>query len=584
MFFFLRPKFMVALLLLCNVFVHAGESLPKHGYLLQIEKIDNLRLSNFKLFQQELSKIAEYSNQFTSDEHDYFNLLKASEAVLLSNYNETPILLERVLYRPANDVLRVRALALLVNSYILAQSYANAFEYFEMLLVEGQELTDEIALVQRLGVIAMLYIKLKKFDIAEYYLRDIHSFALSDTNLCRLYTQKIEAMSAQAKQQDFDREAEFGLNLCQRSGEKIAAGFIVAEIARYNVNHKQFRTVIKHYESYQEALYSTNYSFLIAKVNAIVSEAYFAENKLQKAESLAKEALVFAEIRPFSLPVMLAASSLYEITKSQNRFQEALTYLELLNAAKTSYEKELSSQLLAYNLARGELEVKNQRIALLDKDNELLSLQKDIYSQEVRQHRLIMLLMFFILLIASYVAYRSMLGRNRFKKIAEYDELTGISNRYHFNNQAKIALNYSELNSKPAALILFDLDHFKNINDQCGHAAGDWALQQVVKTCQNFMRNNDVFGRIGGEEFAILLPGCHADKALLLAEICRDAIATIDISASGCTLPIRASFGVSSSDISGYQLKQLLADADFAMYKSKQSGRDQVIMFTKERS
>src|SRR5690606_6697615 len=185
-----------------------------------------------------------------------------------------------------------------------------------------------------------------------------------------------------------------------------------------------------------------------------------------------------------------------------------------------------------------------------------------------------------VLVLLSFLAYRGMSGRKRFKKIAEYDQLTGISNRYHFNNQAKVALEYCEKNAKPVAVILFDLDYFKNINDMHGHAAGDWALQQVVKTCRNFMRNNDVFGRIGGEEFAVVLPGCHADKAALLAEICRDAIATIDTTESGYTFPISASFGVSSSDISGYQLKQLLADADLAMYRAKQSGRDQIATYT----
>nr|WP_245217497.1 GGDEF domain-containing protein [Rheinheimera maricola] len=190
------------------------------------------------------------------------------------------------------------------------------------------------------------------------------------------------------------------------------------------------------------------------------------------------------------------------------------------------------------------------------------------------------MLLFSVLTIASFIAYRAVTGRRRFKKIAEYDQLTGISNRYHFNNQAKIALDYCESNAKPVALILFDLDFFKSINDTYGHAAGDWTLQAVVKTCRNFMRNNDVFGRIGGEEFAVVLPGCQVDKAVLLAEICRDAIATIDTSESGYIFPLSASFGVSSSDTSGYQLKQLLADADNAMYQSKQAGRDRVSEFS----
>ena len=93
------------------------------------------------------------------------------------------------------------------------------------------------------------------------------------------------------------------------------------------------------------------------------------------------------------------------------------------------------------------------------------------------------------------------------------------------------------------------------------------------------MRNNDVFGRIGGEEFAVVLPGCQLDKAVLLAEICRDAISAIDSSDSGVKFPLSASFGVSGSDTSGYLLKQLLADADHAMYRAKEAGRDQVAQY-----
>ncbi|HSG53159.1 MAG TPA: diguanylate cyclase, partial [Rheinheimera sp.] len=82
-----------------------------------------------------------------------------------------------------------------------------------------------------------------------------------------------------------------------------------------------------------------------------------------------------------------------------------------------------------------------------------------------------------------------------------------------------------------------------------------------------------------GEEFAVVLPGCQTDKAALLAEICRDAIAAIDTKESGSAFPLTASFGVSGSDTSGYQLKQLLADADKALYSAKEAGRNQVISY-----
>ncbi|MEO3879775.1 GGDEF domain-containing protein [Rheinheimera fenheensis] len=251
-----------------------------------------------------------------------------------------------------------------------------------------------------------------------------------------------------------------------------------------------------------------------------------------------------------------------------------------MSELQKKYSDNKISQQLAYHQAKGETAIKNQRIALLDKDNEVLALQRDLYEQEARQNRLLVLILAAVLLLASALAYRGMTGRQRFKKIAEYDQLTGISNRYHFNKQARLALQYCEQNAKPVAVILFDLDHFKQINDLYGHAAGDWALQAVVKTCRNFMRNNDVFGRIGGEEFAVLLPGCQIDKATLLAEICRDAIASIDSRDSGFDFPLTASFGVSGSNTSGYVLKQLLSDADNAMYQAKAAGRNRVMAFS----
>ena len=549
-------------------------------YLAELDRLDDLRLVDFKLFQQDLAEISALSDKFSPAEMDYFILLRASESALLSNFDNTTELLERRLDLIQTDAIRIRALALLVNSYVLAQNYPKAFEYFARLINENTEIRDEKALVQRLGVIALLYIKLDKFELAQHYLNNIEQLPISEANLCRLYTQKVEAMSASSSVEEFEQVSEAGFDLCIKTEEKIAAGFIIAEIIRFNISRQHYESAIDAYQGFNDILVLTNYPFLIAKVKALASRAFFHDGKFNQAELLAKEALALSGKRLRGIPVIEASQSLYSITKSQNRYKEALDYLELLQQAQKEYSDDLSAQLLAYNLALGEIEVKNQRIELLNKDNELLFLQRNIYQQEVKQNRLIVMVLASVLTLATVLAYRGLTGRSRFKKIAEYDQLTGISNRYHFNNQAKIALDYCETNAKPVALILFDLDYFKDINDTHGHAVGDWALRAVVKTCRNFMRNNDVFGRIGGEEFAVVLPGCQTDKAVLLAEICRDAIAGIDTTESGKHFSLSASFGVSGSDNSGYQLKQLLADADSAMYSAKAAGRNQVATFS----
>ncbi|MEO3866180.1 GGDEF domain-containing protein [Rheinheimera fenheensis] len=569
----------VAALFLATAALCSDALESKQNYLDELNRLDDLRLADFSQFQQRLAALSQASEHLTQQELDYLVLLQGSEHVLLSNFEAAKVLLDNRLKLITDENLKIRAIALLVNSSVLARDYTTAFEYFELLLNNNAVITDEKALVQRLGVIALLYIKLRKFELAQYYLKDIDALPISAVSLCRLYTQKIEALAATASIYEFDNVSQTGLDLCIDNNETIPAGFIVTEIIRFNAEKGRYNEAVNAYYLFKDQTHATGYNFLIAKLNAFASVAFFENGNTDQAIELAKQALVLSKDSIAGIPAIEASRSLYEIFKSEGKFQDALNYLELFQKTQKEYSDDLYAQLLAYNLAKGEIEVKNQRIALLDKDNEVLALQRDLYEQEARQNRLLVLILAAVLLLASVLAYRGMTGRQRFKKIAEYDQLTGVSNRYHFNNQAQIALDYCDKNAKPVALLLFDLDHFKQINDAHGHAAGDWALQAVVKTCRNFMRNNDVFGRIGGEEFAVLLPGCQTDKAALLAEICRDAIASIDCSDSGFDFPLTASFGVSGSDTSGYVLKQLLSDADVAMYQAKADGRNTVSTF-----
>ncbi|WP_333609684.1 GGDEF domain-containing protein, partial [Arsukibacterium sp.] len=276
-------------------------------------------------------------------------------------------------------------------------------------------------------------------------------------------------------------------------------------------------------------------------------------------------------------PAVLATYKvLYLLAKHQADFDNLLFYADKLRQTEASIAQEKASQQLAFHQARGEAQLQKYQIQLLDKDNELLALERNLYQQQADNRYLLLVLISSLTLILAVLAYRGLLGSRRFKRMAEYDQLTGISNRYHFNQQAKLAISYCQKNQRPLSAILFDLDYFKGINDQFGHAAGDWALQQVVHSCRHFMRNSDIFGRNGGEEFAIVLPDCVLSKAEMLAEICREALVTIDTSKYDNQFTITASFGVSDVNQSGYDLTALLANADKALYQAKHNGRNQV--------
>ncbi|MBS0457605.1 MAG: GGDEF domain-containing protein, partial [Proteobacteria bacterium] len=131
---------------------------------------------------------------------------------------------------------------------------------------------------------------------------------------------------------------------------------------------------------------------------------------------------------------------------------------------------------------------------------------------------------------------------------------------------------------RDASVIAIDLDHFKQINDNHGHAAGDAALKAAVAACQKHLRSVDIFGRLGGEEFGILLPDCVPERAVDIAEAMRGEVAAIAGAQGGTGFPVTASFGVTAARWAGYDLVHLLAQADSALYQAKREGRDRVVL------
>lgn len=182
------------------------------------------------------------------------------------------------------------------------------------------------------------------------------------------------------------------------------------------------------------------------------------------------------------------------------------------------------------------------------------------------------------MLLASiaYWAFKVKRMQVSFRKLAETDALTGISNRHHFTRRAAAVLEQCRKANQQVGLVMLDLDHFKTINDRFGHATGDWALKAVAQACQQACRREDLLGRLGGEEFALLLVGYDAEASAALAEQCRQRISAIDTLPSGHRFRITASFGVAGSRNCGHSFDELMARADDALYASKREGRDRI--------
>jgi diguanylate cyclase (GGDEF)-like protein len=178
-----------------------------------------------------------------------------------------------------------------------------------------------------------------------------------------------------------------------------------------------------------------------------------------------------------------------------------------------------------------------------------------------------------------FFAYKTKRSQLHFMKLSQVDGLTGIANRPHFIELAVGTLVASQKTNQEVCVVLCDLDHFKAINDQYGHAAGDVALKQVVEAFRTHLRPYDVFGRVGGEEFGVLLPGCTLESARERCEELRRAVADLVLHHEGREISLSASFGVETTASCGYELRQLLANADAALYQAKHAGRNRVVAY-----
>lgn len=162
------------------------------------------------------------------------------------------------------------------------------------------------------------------------------------------------------------------------------------------------------------------------------------------------------------------------------------------------------------------------------------------------------------------------------RRMATTDALTGVSSRGHFMQRAAVEVERARRYGRPLAMLMLDIDHFKQINDRHGHSGGDAAIRGLTVACADMVRQQDVVGRLGGEEFGILMPETTLRDAHRLAERLRAHIAALNVALPDKgTTRMTASFGVSALDAHD-SVDALIARADNALYASKRAGRDRV--------
>jgi diguanylate cyclase (GGDEF)-like protein/PAS domain S-box-containing protein len=186
--------------------------------------------------------------------------------------------------------------------------------------------------------------------------------------------------------------------------------------------------------------------------------------------------------------------------------------------------------------------------------------------------------------VSAAVLARDETERRRYEQqlqqLADHDTLTGLFNRRRFAEELRRELSRASRSGTGGAVLSVDLDGFKAINDSAGHAAGDAVLAEIGRTLIRHVRGSDVVGRMGGDEFGVLLPEAGREQALAGAEHLLHAIQDCSVNVEGTTFSVTASIGVTLFGADTTSAEELLTGADLAMYSAKEQGRDRIVAFT----
>ncbi|HEY8328266.1 MAG TPA: GGDEF domain-containing protein [Rhodanobacter sp.] len=540
-----------------------------------LQHANDVKLSDQQQFQQILDRLGTESANLPPVQLEYLHYLQAWQAAYRGDYGTSDSLLEGVLNQSVNLTMRFRAGVLLVNTLAERSRYEEAFQRQSLLLNQLSDITDPDARAQALVVAAYLYEEAGQYDLAFSY-ADRVSKESPGAYSCKAEHARIGALYKSGRLQNIDEQFQQGINICSKAGDLVYANgirFYVASLAlRRNHVARAFQILKSNYAAVQ----SSKYQMLISEFDALLAEAYLSTNQLAQAKQSALAVVAQSMRNRYGESLSIAYRVLYLVEKRRGNMSAALTYHESYMEANKGYLNAVNARALAFQTVEQQVLAKKLQIDALSKQNEILQLQQTLDKKATETSRLYIILLATVLAFIAFWAYRIKRSQLRFMKLARRDGLTGIYNRQHFVNEVELQLKYCRKSAREACLVLLDLDHFKAVNDTHGHAVGDRVLKRAVAACQAHLRSSDIFGRLGGEEFGIMLPDCTLQQVLARVELMRHAIATAARGGETIDIPISASFGVASATHTGYELRELLASADDALYRAKREGRNRV--------
>lgn len=537
----------------------------------------DIKTSNHAEFLKILDHLAQEAGDLPLDEQWKLRYLEAWQAAFDGNYARASVSLRTIAEEAPEAALRLRANATLLNIFGFGHRYEEAFVQLDQLAELLPKVKDRDARYSALGEAAQFLIIASQYDQAVEYAERMRDNVPEGKNSCRADYYRVHALFRGGRASLTHSQFQNVVDLCMQAGETLFANAARSDLATLDIQQGRANDAVRLLEDHYAEVQGYQYPALMQYFNMLLAKGYFALGDMAKARQYALSTITGAVENEYTEPLSLAYRLLYQIENLQGHAREALNYHEKYMAADKGYLSDVSAGALAYQTIKQQVQAKKTQLDTLNRQNQILTLQRQLDHKAMETSRAYIALLLTIVASIAFWLMRTKRSQLRFKRLATQDSLTSICSRQHFVDETEQGLRHAARATRSACIVLLDLDHFKQVNDTHGHATGDMVLKRAVAACQHHLRTRDVFGRLGGEEFAIFMPDCTAAQARERCERIRQAIAATPLWGDTRQVVITASFGIASTDHSGYELRQLMIDADNALYRAKREGRNRVI-------
>lgn len=545
-----------------------------------LDQTESLRTKDHQRFVKMLEQIHHEAPQLTSGEQWHLRYLDAWETAFEGDYTTAETRLNDVIDHSGDVTLATKASALLLSILGANRRYEEALSLAHRLTTDLPGIKDQLARFLLLLNLSQVLNSAGQTDLAIMYARMMENAIPPGETLCHPLSLQAAALYNGKRLTSSSPELQRAIDTCVAAGQPVVANTMWLILVGLYLDEDQADKAIALLDKIAPSIRINHYYLHTLSAEVQRAQAYAKLGNDNDARKAALAAVSMSNPDDISEWLRDAYEVLYRIEKRHGNTASALSYYERYVAQDKGYLNDISARTLAYEVAQQHTLVQKLETEGLSKQNSILRLQQALDTKAVETSRLYIALLLVVLVSIVFWLLRLKRSQLRFKKLSHHDGLTGIFNHQHFISEAGRALQLLEKKRGTACLISIDLDHFKQVNDTYGHAMGDAVLRRTVATCQQQLRPTDLFGRLGGEEFGILLPDCSRDQGKAIADRIRMAIEATPVNGDGCVVSFSVSVGLASTNTSGYGLQRLRREADAALYRAKRTGRNRVIADT----